>query len=565
MILAPALLLAASAVSATASGYVLRYFETYPSKATEAGRSDFDDRLEDLSPARLEAWVAFGRDTERGLQTALAGGVTSDDRLDAEAVLSHIARERQDLTVRRRPQRDPLFWGGLAANATVFLLVRDDRPLTERVERARSRVRLLPRLAAQARQALADPAHIAPELCPLAAGPLHSLAQFYREGFPALAVRGPSHGVEAIRGEGAAAARALEDLAAFLDDLGRRGQGSPRLGPLYAETFRLGTDIDEPVSVVLARAQADLEAKRKEAAAYGREAWPGVFPGEGAPEGDAALLRRLFSRLADDRARTVDEFVEDYRTQVREVDAFIHEKAIVTLPDPLTLFTSRSPAFFAGQSVGGVYPAGPYAPEAKTLFYLPSPSDHATAEESDAFFRDFNHHFNVMITPHEILPGHYMQLKWAARHPHKVRALFADPVYVEGWGTFCERLLLDLGWGGPLPRLAHFKKQLENTARAVVDIRVHTQGMTRDDVVRFVKEEALQDDQFAANMWVRAITTSPQIATYWLGYRQVSDLHEEVKRARGASYRLKDFMDGMMELGPVPVRHYRERLLGADR
>ncbi|MCH7728848.1 MAG: hypothetical protein IH991_20535, partial [Planctomycetes bacterium] len=42
-----------------------------------------------------------------------------------------------------------------------------------------------------------------------------------------------------------------------------------------------------------------------------------------------------------------------------------------------------------------------------------------------------------------------------ARHPRKVRALFGDGVYIEGWGTFCERLMLDLGWGGPLDRLAH--------------------------------------------------------------------------------------------------------------
>ena len=82
------------------------------------------------------------------------------------------------------------------------------------------------------------------------------------------------------------------------------------------------------------------------------------------------------------------------------------------------------------------------------------PPDSATPREREGFFRDFNHHFNVMITPHEILPGHYLQLKVAARSPRKVRALFPDGVYVEGWGTFCERILLDLGWGGPLDRLA---------------------------------------------------------------------------------------------------------------
>lgn len=170
MILGPALLLAASAVSASVDRYVERYFDTYPSKATEAGRTDCDDRLEDLSPARLLAWVAAGRETETRLRAALRDSPSPDDRLDALLVLDHIARERHDLTVRHRPERDPLFWTGIASNATVFLLVRDDRPLPERVERARARVRLLPHLVAQARRALNDPAQVPSELATLAAG-----------------------------------------------------------------------------------------------------------------------------------------------------------------------------------------------------------------------------------------------------------------------------------------------------------------------------------------------------------------------------------------------------------
>jgi uncharacterized protein (DUF885 family) len=155
-----------------------------------------------------------------------------------------------------------------------------------------------------------------------------------------------------------------------------------------------------------------------------------------------------------------------------------------------------------------------------------------------------------------LIPGHYVQLKFAARHPHKVRAVFPDPIYVEGWGTFCERLLLDQGWGGPLERLAHLKKQLENIARTIVDIRVHTQNMTRDDVIRFVKEEALQDDQFATNMWTRTLTSSPQITTYYLGYAKVREVYDAARAARGDRFQLHDFMDGMMTLGPVRLEHY---------
>ena len=240
----------------------------------------------------------------------------------------------------------------------------------------------------------------------------------------------------------------------------------------------------------------------------------------------------------------------------------MRQRQIITLPEPLTLFVGRSPDFFIGQSVGGVYPAGPFAADdAKTLLFLPTPPADATQEELEGFFRDFNHHFNVMITPHELIPGHYLQLKWAARHPRKVRALFGDGVYIEGWGTFSERLMLDVGWGGALDRLAHLKKQLENIARTIVDIRVHTQEMSREEVLRLVREEALQDEQFAENMWWRALTSAPQLTSYHLGYRQVHDLYEEVRTLRGEEFRLQEFMDGMMTLGPVPVRYYRDRFL----
>lgn len=229
------------------------------------------------------------------------------------------------------------------------------------------------------------------------------------------------------------------------------------------------------------------------------------------------------------------------------------------MPAQLSLVIAESPPYFLGQSVGGVYPPGPFSPEAPTLLFLPVPRHDATAPQRTAFFRDFNRHFTRMIAPHELLPGHYVQAAYAARHPHIVRTVFADPIYVEGWGTFCERLLLDLGWGGPLPRLAHLKKQLENVARIIVDVRVHTASMSRDEVLRFVREDALQEDQFAGNMWTRAITTSPQMLTYHQGYREMREVYDAARRAAGGTFSLQAFMDDMMTLGPVPVRHYRAR------
>jgi hypothetical protein len=47
---------------------------------------------------------------------------------------------------------------------------------------------------------------------------------------------------------------------------------------------------------------------------------------------------------------------------------------------------------------------------------------------------------------------------------------------------------------------------------------------------------------------------------YYLGYREVRGLFDEFRAAKGEQFRLKEFMDGMMRLGPVPIRHYRSLL-----
>ena len=85
--------------------------------------------------------------------------------------------------------------------------------------------------------------------------------------------------------------------------------------------------------------------------------------------------------------------------------------------------------------------------------------------------------------------------------------------------------------------------------------------MNEAQVREFVTNEAFQGEQLAQNMWTRTLTTSPQITSYFLGYDQVKTLYEDVRQARGSAFVLHRFMDGMMEMGPVPVSEYRKRLL----
>lgn len=554
---------AAHAAQSLVDEYLERTFAFLPTRATAEGLHDRDAELEDFSPESVDRWIAWNHEAADRAAAALASDeLPEPERLDLELLERQARREIFDHEVLWRQETDPLFWTGTIANANVFLLVRDDRPLDERLRAAAARARALPRLAQQAQQALgaAPDDGVAAEIAHIAGRQVRASATFYREGFAAAAPGGELR--EELAGAGGEAAEALDGLATFLDTLAARATGDPRLGDLYAESFRTVTGVERPIEEILEEAEAALAAKREEAAVYGRSVWSDLTGEEPVPEEDRAVLARLLALASEDGAASMDEFVADFRSLVERAIAFVREKEVMTLPDPFPIRVDRSPGYFVGQAVGGVYPPGPYGPEEATFLFVPTPPATATPEQLAAFFRDFNHHFNVMITPHEIVPGHATQLVLAARHPRKVRALFPDGVYVEGWGTFCERLMLDQGWGDPLARLAHLKKQMENIARTIVDIRVHTQGMTRDEVLAFARDEAFQDEQFAGNLWTRTITGSPQLTYYWLGYEQVMGLYEDVRTARGDAFRLADFMDGMMELGPVPVARYRDRMLG---
>jgi hypothetical protein len=553
-----ALLRAQSAWGGVADAYLSAYLEMFPTRATQVGNHAFDSKLEDFSTEKLARWGEVNQ-SERDRLTKLisAPDLSLDDRMDAEALLAQVEREVHEQIVLRRPQRDPLYWSEVIANAAVFLLVRDDLPPTERQQRVRARGGLLPAFARQcsATFARAKGDVVAPERCKIAVGQLRATATFYREGFARAVGDNPE-----ARDEGVKVARAISELADNIEKLSKSATGSPRLGREYATTFRRGTGINEPVADVLKRATADLAAKRTEAANFGRKVWRELMKDKEPPTDDAVLLRRLFERVAEDRDTSEETYASRWKADVVEIEKFVRKKRIMTLPDPLTLVVDRAPPYFVGQSFGGVYPARPYSPEAKTILFLPVPPPDATAEQREAFFRDFNRPFSRMIVPHELIPGHYVQLKYAAHHPRKVRAVFPDPVYVVGWGTFCERLLLDQGWGSALPRLAHLKKQLENIARTIVDIRVHTENISREEMVRFVKEEAMQGDQLGNNMWTRTLTSSPQITTYYLGYAKVTEVYNAARTAEGDKFDLCRFMDEMMELGPVRLEHYLERV-----
>ena len=160
-----------------------------------------------------------------------------------------------------------------------------------------------------------------------------------------------------------------------------------------------------------------------------------------------------------------------------------------------------------------------------------------------------------MIIAHEIYPGHYMQYKVAVSTAPAIRSLFANGVYVEGWGTFSEELMLDAGWGDyqKLTRLAHLRKRLENATRAYVSVMVHDQGWDKEQLMEFATQRGLLAPQFAINLWNRVMNNPLQITSYFLGFHGFRELWNTEQARLGDSFSTREFVDSVLQAGPIPI------------
>ena len=533
--------------------YVAAWKAFYPSQAFAYGARDSAAAFEDYRGERVDEWLQLNARITTASESLLSHpGLTLDERTDllvlnAQSV-DEQAKWREDEPLARRPQ----WYAEQVSQALTHLLVRDQLSPPEREAALLTRLRGVARLCRLGVERLegGDALRTQGALRTLAGarafyeGGLGSLLETWPET-PATAERGPAI-TEAVAAIGALEAH-LESLLPELSSdasigaeryaakLSRRSSGQVTPGQLrddaLAEMHRVRILMIEESR----RWQQSLDEASKASADLG------------GPE----LLALALEAMEADRADRQAAFLAQFESLTWASERFVVDHAIATVPRPTTLYIALSPAHFSGAAVGGVYPSGPFDPQADTLFYVPSVPDDAPAETRKGFYRSFNDHFNAMIISHEMFPGHYLQYKVAVSEAPALRSLFSNGAYIEGWGSFVEELMLDAGWAdnAPLTRLAHLRKRLENATRAYVSVQVHTAGWGREQVLVFAREEGLLAPQFAENLWQRVVNSPLQITDYYVGWAQFKQLYAD--RGDGP---LRDWVDAVLRAGPVPMK-----------
>jgi len=98
--------------------------------------------------------------------------------------------------------------------------------------------------------------------------------------------------------------------------------------------------------------------------------------------------------------------------------------------------------------------------------------------------------------------------------------------------------------------------QLRMIINAILDARVHGHGMTEAQAMALMTERGYQEDGEAAGKWRRALLTSAQLSTYYVGYTEVADLARDL-RAADPGLADQEVHDRMLAHGSPPARLLR--------
>lgn len=543
--------LALSPVAATAVGYHVHEGVV------------LDELLDDYSEAALERQRALYRDFRNRFGALDRDALSVDERGDLEVLSDQLEVALLELDVIQAYKHNPTRYVELIGSALFDPFVREYAPLPERYGHIIARLEKVPTLLEQAKANLVD----APEIW-------NSVAQEENDGTIAL-IEGPLRdgAPEQLRAEydkaAEAALAALRSLSQFLrDDLTTR-TSDWRLGKeKYDSKFRYVLGTDSTPEEVLAGAEAELESVRQEMLRIAGPLHERRYPNHDHSDDLDTVVREVLDRIAQ-RHSTRETYFADARRDLADTTAFVREHGLVPLFDTANLEVIETPEFMRGiYSVGGFNSAPPLEPELGAYYWLtPIPADWPR-ERVESKLREYNYYGLKLLTIHEAMPGHYVQLEYANRIEPRlrrlVRAVFGNTPYIEGWAIYATEVMLDEGYldGDPELRLTFLKQQLRMIANAILDVRLQTMGMTDEQAMSLMLDQTFQENEEATGKLRRAQLSSCQLPTYFVGWRDWHRFRNQYRSAKGGDFSLAEFHETALKAGSVPVPVLAELLLG---
>ena len=542
-----------------ANAYVERLLEINPELATTLGNHRYDGRLTDRSAAGVAAQAALAKEYLARLSAIETSKLNDVNAIDCEILRMNLERTVFEVEELREHEWNPLFYN--MGGAIYALVARDFAPIDARLKSVEERLQGIPAVVAAAKANLKQPPEIHTRTAMLQnqgnIGLIRDeLSQFVSEAPEIEKELAPAR---------AAAVAALEEYGAWLEkDLLPRSTGDFRLGDaLWRKKLRFSLDSDLSKEEIYARATADLKATQQAMYATALPLFKKFHPEITDPSALADVKhinRAVLDKLAETRPSN-ETIVDEARATLDVATRFTREHKLITVPDePVKIIVM--PEFQRGVAIAYCESPGPLEPNGETFYSIaPTPKDW-TPERAESFFKEYNDYMLYDLTVHEAMPGHYLQGAHSNRFkaPTLVRAIFSSGSFAEGWAVYTEKVMAEAGFGGPEVRMQQLKMRLRVIINAIIDQKIHTEGMSEADAMAIMKDEGFQEDGEAAGKWRRACLTSTQLSTYFVGSAEVEGIRSAYE-AKNKNVDLMKMHDAMLSFG-TPSPKYVRRMMG---
>ncbi len=234
--------------------------------------------------------------------------------------------------------------------------------------------------------------------------------------------------------------------------------------------------------------------------------------------------------------------------------AVVRDRDLATVPDgPLEVVPT--PDFLRPLIPFAAYdPPGMFSPRRTGLFYVTPPSSDLSSEQQHRLLRDHCRHEIRSTALHEGYPGHHLHFLTAQAQPRVIRRLMGTAVSYEGWALYCEEMMEEVGAYETIEeRIFQKLALLWRAVRVVLDVGLHTRGMTVDEAVDLLVRTVHFDRANALREVRRYCETPGYQLCYAVGRREVLSLRDAYRRARGPDFSLRQFHDAFLEYGGLPV------------
>ena len=255
-----------------------------------------------------------------------------------------------------------------------------------------------------------------------------------------------------------------------------------------------------------------------------------------------------------------DKKFTPYKTPEEVLDAYekIHQTMLPNLKkmfnrEPKTPFEIRQTEAFRAASASAEYNPGSADGSRPGIFYVPI-LDAAT--------------FNITggmesLFLHEAIPGHHYQISLQQEDTllPKFRRYGGNNAYVEGWALYCESLGKELGlYTDPYQYMGALGDEMHRAIRLVVDVAIHTKGMSREEAIKYMMNNEAINEQSATAEIERYMVIPGQALGYKIGALKIRELRGKYEKQSGAEFNLATFHDEVLKDGALPLNVLETKL-----